>query len=219
MQSTTDSALLERTRDPGRVLALSDGVFAIILTLLVLEIHVPDLNTGQSLSDAVREIQPSFIAFLISFVVVAIAWAGHRDLFALIERTNPTLVWLNIIYLLPLCMIPFGASLLAKFDRDATALKLYGALLIGVSISRLAIWFYATGKPYILFAPIDRRSRRIGSGLQVAQVTCSGIAIVLADQRPTISLGIYAGIPILYFIAMVVIRETALPNSAAIDFT
>ena len=64
------------------MLALSEGVFAIILTLLVLEIHIPELAAGQSLAAAAREVRPSFIAFLISFVVVAIAWSGHRDLFA-----------------------------------------------------------------------------------------------------------------------------------------
>lgn len=77
----------DRLHDPARVMALSDGVFAIILTLLVLEIHVPDLAQGQSLREVMAEVRPSFVAFLISFVVVAISWAGHRDLFAHIRRT------------------------------------------------------------------------------------------------------------------------------------
>ena len=92
--------------DPARVLALSDGVFAIVLTLLVLEIQV-DLAGGQSLETALREVRPSFVAFLISFVVVAIAWAG-RDLFALIGRTDRVLVWLNILYLLPCPFCPLA---------------------------------------------------------------------------------------------------------------
>jgi uncharacterized membrane protein len=82
----------DRQHDPARLLALSDGVFAIVLTLLVLEIQVPDLARGQSLTDALREVRPSFIGFLISFGVTAIAWAGHRDLFALIRRTDRNLV-------------------------------------------------------------------------------------------------------------------------------
>ena len=92
----------ERGTDPARVLALNDGVFAIVITLLVLEVHVPDLARGQPLADALREVWPSFVAFLISFVVVAISWAGHRDLFTLIRRTDRVLVWLNILYLMPL---------------------------------------------------------------------------------------------------------------------
>ncbi|MFL6297851.1 MAG: TMEM175 family protein, partial [Actinomycetes bacterium] len=62
-------ALLERLHDPARVLALSDGVFAIIITLLVLEIHVPELTQGHSLNEALAEVRPSLTAFVISFVL------------------------------------------------------------------------------------------------------------------------------------------------------
>jgi uncharacterized membrane protein len=82
----------DRSHDPVRVMALTDGVFAIVITLLVLEIQVPDLTGGQGLTDALDEIRPSFVAFLISFIVVAIAWTGHRDLFAFIRFTDRNLV-------------------------------------------------------------------------------------------------------------------------------
>ena len=117
----------DRQHDPARVMALSDGVFAIIITLLVLEIHVPELTGGQSLREALSEVRPSFTAFMISFLVTAISWAGHRDLFAHIRRTDRTLVWLNILYLLPLSLLPFGAALISRYDREAAALSLYGS--------------------------------------------------------------------------------------------
>jgi Endosomal/lysosomal potassium channel TMEM175 len=65
-------AMLERTHDPSRVLALSDGVSAIIITLLVLEIHVPELTQGQSLNEALAEVRPSLTAFVISFILASI---------------------------------------------------------------------------------------------------------------------------------------------------
>ena len=139
----------EREHDPSRVLTLTDGVVAIIITLLVLEIHVPELSNGESLTDALQEVRPSFFAFFISFVVVAISWAGHRDLFALIRRTDRLLVWLNVLYLLPLCIIPFGASMLARYEDAAIALQMYGALLLAVAATRLGIWWYATGRSRI----------------------------------------------------------------------
>jgi uncharacterized membrane protein len=98
--------LLEHLHDPSRVLALTDGVFAIIITLLVLEVHVPELTQGHSLTEALAELRPSLIAFVISFVLAGMYWVGHRDLFALIRRTDRGLVWLNILYLLPLCLLP-----------------------------------------------------------------------------------------------------------------
>jgi uncharacterized membrane protein len=65
--------LLEHTHDPARVLALSDGVFAIVITLLVLEIHAPELTQGQSLAEALAEVRPSFSAFVVTFILVAAA--------------------------------------------------------------------------------------------------------------------------------------------------
>jgi uncharacterized membrane protein len=152
----------ERDGDPARVLTLSDGVFAIILTLLVLEVHVPDVS-GQRLTEALREVRPSLVAFLISFVVVAIAWAGHRDLFSLIRHTDRTLVWLNLVYLLPVSLIPFGASLLARYSHKPVALEIYGMLLVAIAATRLGTWLYATGKPSLLSTPVPSRSRLMGS--------------------------------------------------------
>ena len=79
--------MVERTYDPARVLALSDGVFAIIITLLMLEIHVPELAQGHSLNEALAEVRPSLTAFVISFTLAGMYWVAHRDLFALIRRT------------------------------------------------------------------------------------------------------------------------------------
>ena len=101
-------------------------------------------TTGSAMR--LREIRPSFIAFLISFVVVANAWARHRDLFALIRHHRPV-IWLNILYMLPLAILPFGTQLLARDNRDAVALEIYGLILVAIQLTRLAIWGYATGQP------------------------------------------------------------------------
>jgi uncharacterized membrane protein len=201
----------ERGHDPSRVLALSDGVFAIIITLLVLEIHVPELAGGQTLSDAAREVRPSLVAFLISFVVVAIAWVGHRDLFALIRRTDTTLVWLNILYLLPLCIVPFGASLIARYEKDAVALRMYGFLLLLIAVTRLGIWWYATGRSYLLFHPIDSRSRIAGIAVVAVSGGVYALAIAIAEAAPRASLAIYALAPVVYFIGVILARTKSVP--------
>ena len=209
----------ERGHDPARVLALSDGVFAIVITLLVLEIHVPDLGNGESLRTALREVRPSFVAFLISFVIVAISWAGHRDLFALIRRTDRVLVWLNILYLLPLSILPFGASLLATYDREPVALRMYGILLVAISVTRLAIWAYATNRRYLLYFPIDAQSRWAAFVISASPVLAYGIAILVAKTSPTASLLIYAAVPILYFVVISVLRAAGPQDAAERDFT
>jgi uncharacterized membrane protein len=160
-------ALVERLHDPARVLALSDGVFAIIITLLVLEVHVPELTQGQSLNEALAEVRPSLIAFVISFVLAGMYWVGHRDLFALIRRTDRGLVWLNILYLLPLCLLPFGAGMLGRYDREPVALRIYGLLLVAVAVMRVVMWLYATSRPQLLWQRLDDRQRRAGLALHL----------------------------------------------------
>jgi TMEM175 potassium channel family protein len=219
MNSASTNSDDDRGSDPSRVLALSDGVFAIILTLLVLEIHVPDLGQGQTLDHALRESRPSFEAFIISFVVVAIAWAGHRDLFALVRRTDRTLVWLNMLYLLPLSLVPFGASLLARYNREPVALEMYGVLLVAITITRLAAWIYATGRPHLLITPIDVQSRRTGAAIVAVPGIAYAVASVLADSIPTATIAIFYAVPILYFITIALLRASAPPQSAEREFT
>lgn len=209
----------ERGNDPARLLALSDGVFAIAITLLVLEIHVPDLTQGQSLLAALREIRPSFIGFLISFVVIAIAWAGHRDLFSMIRLTDRTLIWLNMLYLLPLCLLPFGASLISRYDRDSVAISVYGMLLVAGAVTRLAIWWYATGQKHLLYEPVDQRARWAGAAVVLLPAIINLVAILIAGQMPLVSLAIYAAVPLLYFLSITAVRTTAPPGSAEQDFT
>jgi uncharacterized membrane protein len=210
----------QRAHDPLRVLALSDGVCAIIITLLVLEVHVPErIHRGESLLSELHNLRPSIVAFLISFVVVAIAWAGHRDLFALIRYTDRTLVWLNVLYLLPLCLLPFGASLIARYPSDTVALRLYGLMLLAIAATRLGIWLYATGRVQLLYDPLDRAFRRAGVVGALATAGAYGIAFAIAGAAPTASMVIYAAVPVLYFIAITFARSAAPAGSAEGDLT
>ena len=203
--------VLAQDGDPSRVLALTDGVFAIIVTLLVLEIHVPDLAGGETLGDARREVRPSFVAFLISFVVVAMSWVGHRHLFALIKEADAVVVWLNILNLLPMSLVPFGASLLARYQEEPVALEMYGALLLAIGVTRLAIWVYATGRPRLLIRPVDARTRSNGVALVAVPGVAYAVAIGIAETAPTASLVIYAAVPVAYF-AVILVGHAIAPN-------
>jgi uncharacterized membrane protein len=208
-----------RTHDPARLMALSDGVFAIVITLLVLEIHVPDLAGGQRLADALREIRPSIVAFLISFLVVAISWTGHRDLFTFIRLTDRNVVWLNLLYLLPLSLVPFGAALIARYDNEPVALRMYGFLLVVIALTRLWIWLYTTNRPHLMHEPMDRRSRVLGVLMVMVPAGLYVLAILIAEIAPGASLAIYGGVPILYLIGVVVARATSPPEAAERNFT
>ena len=125
----------ERRRDPSRVLALTDGVYAIIITLLVLDIHVPTLEAHETLGTAISEVRPSFISFTIAFIVAAMQWVGHRDLFTLIRDTDRGIVWLSLLTLFTACLLPFGSALLSRYHQDPLALRMFGLILIATSLT------------------------------------------------------------------------------------
>jgi uncharacterized membrane protein len=95
-----------RQASPDRVLALSDGVFAIVLTLLVLEIGVPENLATESLRSSLLELRPTLVAWVISFLITGMYWVGHRDLFNRVQSVNRDLVWLNLLFLLAVSLIP-----------------------------------------------------------------------------------------------------------------
>jgi uncharacterized membrane protein len=212
-------ALLERVDDPARVLALSDGVFAVIITLLVLDIQVPELTQGQSLTEALQEVRPSLTAFVITFLLTGQYWLGHRDLFALIRRTDRGLVWLNIVYLLPVCLLPFSAGLLGRYDQEPVALHLYGLVLMAIAVMRVVIWLYATSRPHLLWQRPDDRQRRAGLALAAFPALIYLLAILVAAAAPTLSLLIYAGAPVLYFLSITVLRSGRIRSQEYADFT
>jgi uncharacterized membrane protein len=218
-ETDTTRHLLERLHDPARVLALSDGVFAIIITLLVLEVHVPELTQGHTLNEALAELRPSLVAFVISFILAGMYWVGHRDLFALIRRTDRGLVWLNILYLLPLCLLPFGAGLIGRYDQEPVALRIYGLLLVLIAAMRVVIWLYATNRPHLLWQRLDANQRRAGLVLNLYPGLIYLLAFLVAKTAPGISLLIYAALPVLYFLSITVLRSGRRRNQEYADFT
>ena len=212
--------VLERRRDPGRVMALSDGVFAIIMTLLVLDIHVPQLSAGESLSTAfLRQVWPNVVVFVISFVLTGMFWMAHRDMFNLVRGVDRGLVWLNILFMLPVALVPAAAALLGAYSQDALALRIYGLLLLVISLMRLVLWFYIGTRRHLLIEHVDRRTLRSGALQSIALMLLSLIAVLFAGFAPYVSLGIYAGVPVLYFIGVTFLRRSAPRGSLERDFT
>jgi uncharacterized membrane protein len=126
---------------------------------------------------------------------------------------------LNLLYMLPLTLLPFGAALISRHDREKVALTIYGLLLLATAFTRLLIWLYATKRPHLMFKPIDRRSRTLGVLIVTLPAALYALAILIAGSLPTLSLWIYAGAPILYFVTLVFSRASAPPGAAERDFT
>ena len=173
-----------RRGDPERVKAFTDGVFAIIITILVLEISVPPNLSDQSLAEALDELRPEMTAWVISFLITGMYWVWHRDLFNQVRAVNRDVVWLNLLFMLPAALIPFGASVLGEYPGVPLALHAYGVVLIAASVMRWVLYAYVTRRPELLFAPLSDRQRRIGGLLAGAPIAIYLLAMVDRDSCP-----------------------------------
>ena len=128
--------------ETGRVEAFSDGVFAIAITLLILEIKVP--AASENLGTALLHDWPSFLAFLTSFFTIGVMWMNHHRLFTLIEGANDTLIALNLLLLLGITWVPFPTALLAEHLSERIAAVVYAATFFVISVVFQLLWSYAT---------------------------------------------------------------------------
>ena len=100
--------------DTTRLEALSDGVFAIAMTLLVIEIGVPHVDAGQGLGDALLDMWPSYFGYAVGFMTIGVMWANHHQMFKDIERADHMVTVLNLVLLLGIAFVPFPTAVLAE---------------------------------------------------------------------------------------------------------
>ncbi len=149
--------------DTARIEAFSDGVFAIAITLLVLDLKVPkDTTTSAELARALVAQWPSYFAFLTSFATIGIMWINHHRLFTLIRRSDHILNLLNMLLLLGVTVTPFPTSLLAEYvgrNGEKLAAWIYSGTFVVISFLFNLLWHYAAAG-----------RRLIGEGVPPAEV-------------------------------------------------
>ena len=136
------------TSETGRVEAFSDGVFAIAITLLILEIKVPR-GADHMLTRQLLEQWPSYLAFLLSFLFIGVMWINHHRLFTHIKRTDNGLLILNLLLMLGVTVVPFPTAVLALHlagPEARTAAVLYNATYFVIAIFFNALWRYAVSR-------------------------------------------------------------------------
>jgi uncharacterized membrane protein len=145
-----------------RLVFFSDAVFAIAITLLAIEIRLPEsegtLTDGQ-LVHTLLSLWPQYLGYVISFLVIGLFWLGHHRKFCLIQRYDNTLLIINIIMLMLVAFSPFPTSLLSEYgSRMATIFYALFMLLLG--LANMAIWFYASYHNRLLDTKFDARQRK-----------------------------------------------------------
>lgn len=149
--------------ETGRVEAFSDGVFAIAITLLGLELKVP-LRTAPSLAAALVGAWPSYVAFFTSFVTITIIWINHHRLFTHIIRVDHVLLLLNSLLLMTVTLVPFGTAVLsahlAHSDQQRTAAMVYSGIFVALTGAFNLLWRYAARRHRLLDRALDKGTIR-----------------------------------------------------------
>ncbi|HEX6626081.1 MAG TPA: TMEM175 family protein [Pyrinomonadaceae bacterium] len=165
-----------------RVVFFSDAVFAIVITLLVLEIKVPHIegHTEQGVLQGLFHLLPKFIGFVMSFFIVGVMWIEHHRIFRFIERYDTGLLLRNLTFLLSVSFVPFPTALFSEYYWSRTAFILYAATFGVVALTKLWVWNYAARRPALLGPSSDAATvRRISRRSLAVPIACAA-AIALS---------------------------------------
>lgn len=134
--------------ETARIEAFSDGVFAIAITLLILEIKVPHRDQGSLVAGLLHQ-WPSYLAFLMSFAYIGVMWINHHRMFTHIKKFNDVLLVLNLLLLLGVSVVPFPTAVLAEHldtPDQRTAAVVYNATFVAIALLFNMLWRYAVAR-------------------------------------------------------------------------
>jgi uncharacterized membrane protein len=181
--------------DPSRLTALSDGVFAVALTLLVLDVKLPQVNPAL-LGSAVLAMAPRLGVFALSFAIVTYYWVSHHFVFTYVRTTDRGLLWLNMLFLFTIVVLPFSAAVLADYPRKAPAIALYGTNVALCSVALSVAWWYAVAKRLSIEVQ-GVELRHVAVRTAVSPILAL-LGVAVSAIAPVISLVLFVAIPVVY---------------------
>lgn len=184
---------LDRFHRNERLIGLSDGVFSIVLTLLVLELRIPQMPEHAGASElwkALVLIKPKIISFLLSFLFIASLWFTHNQLFKLFDKVDDVMLWCNNFLLLVICFIPFPTALIGEYPNNPVGIALFGSIWVVVPLLFYLIGSRAYHKNY-LHGTVDRKRYRFLRTLTLIYAPLSAIPIAFAWNFPRVAFMIY----------------------------
>lgn len=187
----------------ARTEAFSDGVIAIIVTVLVLEIHVPALsgpNLDAQLSSALWRALPLVGAYAVSFMVLLVFWVAHHHLLHSLRRVDRNFLWLNGLFLMVLAFVPAPTALIGSYPGATAGSVLYGFVLALAGLSFLAMRTYVTAHGELLHRALPEAAirRAVLKGSLSPLLYSVGAALALADTR--LAWAVYGVVPLIFIL-------------------
>jgi TMEM175 potassium channel family protein len=197
-----DAAAVDRPLDrtvwsTARTETLSDGVFAIVMTLLVLELKVPELPRDAPAADVwhgFKELGPIFFSYFTTFTLAGVFWFWHHRAFHELRHVEGPLFALNLVFLAFVSLLPFSTAMLGAFNlRQPVSLACYFGNLLGLALALMAFWLYAR-RSGALKPARDPAARRRFVLILVAHIMASGAALITIAIQPSLTMNIYVAV-------------------------
>lgn len=176
----------------ARIEALSDGIFAIVMTLLVLELKVPDLPRKVPTAElwhAVREHGPTFFSFFLTFLLASQYWFWHHLTYARIHRVDKPLLWINLLFLMFVSVLPFSTAMLGRFTlHQPVSLGFYFGNQLAIVIALNAHWQYAVRRGLVPDEPATQSVSALIAALLAGPI----LGIIAVAAAPEMSMNAFA---------------------------
>lgn len=206
MRSTNQPNEQDGRLTTNRIEAFSDGVFAIAITLLILEIRLPAQTSAShtSVAASLLAIWPSYFAYIFSFVTIGIYWVNHHYIFRIYQRTNHVFNLLNVFFLMCISFLPFPTEILgshlldAREQRTTIAFYIFGLLL--PALSWFLMWLYGSSNRRLIDAHLSPRFVRYLTRQYGLSPVIYLIALIITLIQPLVGLAIAVGLTFLYLL-------------------
>jgi uncharacterized membrane protein len=178
----------------NRLEAFSDGVFAIAITLLILEIRIPESGPGTDLAEELLHLWPSYAAYAVSFLVIGIYWVNHHSVFDHIARVDRPLLFLNLWLLLTVSFMPFPTAVFARYIREddaEIAAAAYSATMLMAALAFFVLWWYAATREELLQHEVHEGQVRAIVLRAIPGPVLYGASLALSFVSPSATLALH----------------------------
>jgi len=189
--------------EKSRIAALVDGIFAVAMTLLVLDLKLPEGAKISNDAEAWRqliELKSRFSTYVLSFIVLGLFWVGHHSLFHFVHKVNRGLLWLNLLFLLFITLVPFSTNFLSGHSPLFIPVTIYGANLLLLYLSSLLQLRYLTGHPELSHDHLTPSWIATFRQRTVIPAAIAAMSIAISFFNPSLAMSAYWLLLIFHFL-------------------